>query len=218
MAPFVEEAAKATVLFWLAILMRYAWVSRLSGIVLAGLSAPPSHSSRTSFTTAAPTVRRAHHRRGLPEQALQQTFVLRGLLTFFGHPLFTAMTGIGLAVALRSKSKSSASSPRWPGSARGPAAHVVQHGGEPAVHLPAADRAAVRHDPALLGLVGYVVRQLFSQGRLVRTRLGDYVRVGWLEPDDPQPLSRLRTRLRALWHALFRGPRRSSRRCVCSVP
>ncbi|HEX7210831.1 MAG TPA: PrsW family glutamic-type intramembrane protease, partial [Propionibacteriaceae bacterium] len=37
-APFVEEASKATVLFWLAILMRYQWVSRLSGIVLAGLS------------------------------------------------------------------------------------------------------------------------------------------------------------------------------------
>ena len=37
-APFVEEAAKATVLFWLAILMRYQWVSRLTGIVLAGLS------------------------------------------------------------------------------------------------------------------------------------------------------------------------------------
>ena len=26
-------------------------------------------------------------------------------MTFFGHPLFTSMTGIGLAVALRSKSK-----------------------------------------------------------------------------------------------------------------
>ncbi|HEX8488632.1 MAG TPA: PrsW family glutamic-type intramembrane protease, partial [Propionibacteriaceae bacterium] len=37
-APFVEEAAKASVLFWLAILMRYQWVSRLSGIVLAGLA------------------------------------------------------------------------------------------------------------------------------------------------------------------------------------
>ena len=37
-APWVEEAAKGTVLFWLAILMRYQWVSRVSGIVLAGLS------------------------------------------------------------------------------------------------------------------------------------------------------------------------------------
>ena len=37
-APFVEEASKTTVLFWLAILLRYQWVSRLSGIVLAGLS------------------------------------------------------------------------------------------------------------------------------------------------------------------------------------
>ena len=30
---------------------------------------------------------------------------MRGVITCFGHPLFTAMTGIGLAIALRSKSK-----------------------------------------------------------------------------------------------------------------
>ena len=52
-APFVEEASKATVLFWLAILMRYQWVSRLSGIVLAGLPARPLPSPRTSSITDA---------------------------------------------------------------------------------------------------------------------------------------------------------------------
>ena len=43
-------------------------------------------------------------------------------------------------------------------------------------------------------------RPMFATPR--RSRGG----VGWLEPEDPQPLSRLRTRTRALWHALFAGP------------
>ncbi|MFP5282998.1 MAG: hypothetical protein ACLGIF_06075, partial [Actinomycetes bacterium] len=60
--------------------------------------------------------------------------------------------------------------------------------------------------PLVIGLVVFVVRQLFREGRLIRERLVDYVRVGWLEPDDPVRLSRLRTRTRALWHAAFRGP------------
>ena len=43
-------------------------------------------------------------------------------------------------------------------------------------------------------------------GRLIRERLIDYVRVGWLPETDPKAMSRLRTRLRALWHAVFAGP------------
>ena len=105
-APFVEEASKATVLFWLAILMRYQWVSRLSGIVLAGLSGAAFAFVENilyygrAYRYAARTFGQVP-----PLEALQHLFVLRGLMTFFGHPLFTAMTGIGLAVALRSKSK-----------------------------------------------------------------------------------------------------------------
>ena len=38
MAPFVEEAAKATVLFLIAILARYRLTSQVSLIALAGLS------------------------------------------------------------------------------------------------------------------------------------------------------------------------------------
>ena len=105
-APFVEEASKATVLFWLAILMRYQWVSRLSGIVLAGLSG-----AAFAFTENVLYYGRVYRYAARtfgevpPLEALQNIFVLRGLVTFFGHPLFTAMTGVGLAIALRSKSK-----------------------------------------------------------------------------------------------------------------
>ncbi|HEY0239344.1 MAG TPA: PrsW family intramembrane metalloprotease, partial [Friedmanniella sp.] len=207
-APFVEEAAKGSVLFWLAILMRYAWVSRLSGIVLAGLSGTAFAFVENilyygrAYRYAARTIGSVS-----PEEALHQTFVVRGLFTFFGHPLFTSMTGIGLAVALRSKSKTV----RIVAPLAGYCAAALLH----MSFNTAASLLSERQQifvlifvavPLVLGLVGFVVRQLLSQGRLVRTRLGDYVRVGWLEPEDPQPLARLRTRTRALWHALFAGP------------
>ena len=38
-APFVEEATKATVLFWIAMLVRYQLVTKLNGVTLAGLAA-----------------------------------------------------------------------------------------------------------------------------------------------------------------------------------
>ena len=207
-APFVEEAAKATVLFWLAILMRYAWVSRLSGIVLAGLSGAAFAFVENilyygrAYRYAARTIGAVS-----PEQALQQVFVLRGLITWFGHPLFTSMTGIGLAVAMRSRSKTVRVVAPLAGFCCAALLHMAFN--TAASILPERQQLLVLIFVAIPLVVGFtimVVRQLLAQGRLIRTRLGDYVRVGWLEPDDPQPLSRLRTRLRALWHALFRGP------------
>ena len=55
-------------------------------------------------------------------------------------------------------------------------------------------------------MIIFIVRQLFREGRLIRERLTDYVRLGWLPESDPRALSRLRTRFRALWHAIFKGP------------
>ncbi len=71
--------------------------------------------------------------------------------------------------------------------------------------------------PLVIGLIVFVVRQLFREGRLIRERLVDYVRVGWLPEGDPAALARLRTRLRALWHARVpRAGRRSWPRSGCS--
>jgi RsiW-degrading membrane proteinase PrsW (M82 family) len=207
-APFVEEAAKGTVLFWLAILMRYQWVSRLSGIVLAGLSG-----AAFAFTENVLYYGRAYRYaartfgQSPPLEALQDVFQLRGLMTFFGHPLFTSMTGIGLAVALRSKSKivrivaplAGYCAAAFLHMAFNTTASLVSGTALLIVYLSVAV-------PLVIGMVIFIVRQLFREGRLIRERLGDYVRVGWLESDEPQAMSRLRTRTRALWHALFISP------------
>jgi RsiW-degrading membrane proteinase PrsW (M82 family) len=207
-APFVEEAAKGTVLFWLAILMRYQWVSRLSGIVLAGLSGAAFAFVENilyygrAYRYAARTFGQVP-----PLEALQQLFVLRGLMTFFGHPLFTAMTGIGLAVALRSKSKvvrvvaplAGYCAAAFLHMAFNTTASLVQGRNLLFVYLGVAL-------PLVIGFAIFIIRQLFREGRLIRERLGDYVRVGWLPDGDPAALSRLRTRTRSVWHALFVSP------------
>lgn len=206
-APFVEEATKATVLFWLAILMRYQWVSRLSGIVLAGLSG-----AAFAFTENILYYGRAYRYAARtfgqvsPEEALEMTFKVRGLYTFFGHPLFTAMTGIGLAIGLRSKSKIVRVVAPLAGFCAAAFLHMSFNTAATLVQGPSLlliyFTVAV---PLVLGMVALVIRQLFVEGRLIRERLGDYVRVGWLLPGEPEATSSLRTRMRALWHALFAG-------------
>ena len=207
-APFVEEASKATVLFWLAILMRYQWVSRLSGIVLAGLSGA-AFAFTENILYYGRVYRYAARTFGQvpPLEALQSLFVMRGVITCFGHPLFTAMIGVGLAIALRSKSKIVRVIAPLAGycvavflhMAFNTTATLAQGSSLLFIYLAVAL-------PLVIGMIIFVVRQLFREGRLIRERLIDYVRVGWLPETDPIAMSRLRTRLRALWHALFVGP------------
>ena len=183
-APFVEEAAKATVLFWLAILMRYQWVSRLSGIVLAGLSGA-AFAFTENILYYGRVYRYAARTFGEvpPLEALQDLFVLRGLMTFFGHPLFTAMTGIGLAVALRSKSKIVRVVAPLAGYCVASLLHMLFNTAATLVSGPNLLFIYLGVAlPLVIGMVVFVVRQLFREGRLIRDRLTDYVRLGWLIP------------------------------------
>lgn len=206
-APFVEEAAKGTVLFWLAILMRYQWVSRLSGIVLAGLSGVAFAFVENilyygrAYRYAAQTFGEVP-----PLEALQSLFVLRGLFTFFGHPLFTAMTGIGLAVALRSRSKTVRVVAPLAGFCAASLLHMVFNA--TATFVSGRQLLFVYLGvalPLVIGMTIFIVRQLFREGRLIRERLTDYVRLGWLPDSDPTDLSKLRMRTKSLWHALLTG-------------
>lgn len=207
-APWVEEAAKGSVLFWLAILMRYQWVSRLSGIVLAGLSGA-AFAFVENILYYGRAYRYASRTFGEvpPLEALQSLFLLRGVMTFFGHPLFTAMTGIGLAVALRSKSKvvrvvaplAGYAAAAFLHMAFNTSASLLQGTNLLLIYLLVAI-------PLVIGVVIFTVRQVLAEGRLIRARLQDYVRLGWLPESDPPALARLRTRGRALWHAIFLGP------------
>ncbi len=206
-APFVEEAAKATVLFWLVILMRYQWVSRISGIVLAGLSGA-AFAFTENILYYGRVYRYAARTFGevSPQDALQQLFLLRGVMTFFGHPLFTAMTGIGLAIAVRAKSKVVRVVAPLAGFCLAAFLHMSFNTTASLVQGPTLLFVyLVVAVPLVLGVAVFAVRQLLREGRLVNQRLTDYVRLGWLRDGDPAAFARLRTRTRALWHAAFLG-------------
>jgi RsiW-degrading membrane proteinase PrsW (M82 family) len=204
-APFVEEATKATVLFWLVILMRYNWVSRLSGITLAGLAG-----AGFAFVENILYYGRVYRYTantfgaGDPEQNLQQLFFLRGVLTFFGHPLFTAMTGIGLAIAVKSKSKVVRVVAPLAGFCAAAFLHMAFNTTSTFVSgIQLLLMYLFVALPALLAMIIFVVKQLLAEAKLIRSRLNDYARVGWLPESDVEPMSRLRTRFRALWQSLF---------------
>ncbi len=205
-APFVEEAMKATILFFLAIAMRYRWVSMLSGITLAGLcGAGFAFTENILYYTRAV---RAAYAYGVDDQmVLQEIFVRRGIFTFFGHPLFTSMTGIGLAFAMRSKSKLVRVLAPVTGFLAAALLHMLFNGtasaglSEQALLIPLLLVAY----PLVITLAIFTVRDFLRQRGLIGARLTDYARMGWLNESDAEFAPKPLTRIRVLWQSLWAG-------------
>ena len=206
-APFVEEAAKASVVFLLAIFFRYRLTSKLSTIVLAGLSAAGFAFTENILYYARVIVYSSTTiGSGDAERALDSIVWLRGFWTSFAHPLFTMMTGIGIAVALRTHSK-----------VVRVLAPLIGYLGAALLHMLYNSQAGFAQGawtyvlyfgvalPMLIGAAVYVVRQILAESRRVRSRLVDYVQLGWLPDSDAYIMSRSRWRLRAAAIAATHG-------------
>lgn len=209
-APFAEEASKATVLFLLVILFRSGIVSRLSIVSLAGLSAVGFAFVENiiyyarAFVFATNTI-------GIedPMAEVLELVKLRGIYTSFGHPVFTMMTALGIAVAVGTRSKTVRIMAPLAG-------FVVAAGGHMLFNGVASSGGAGDLKPQwfmALGLVATLVLMLVltvvAQKQLIRRRLMDYRRVGWLTDRDPIVFSGSFTRMKLHLAALFRGPRKT---------
>ncbi|GAB3701418.1 PrsW family intramembrane metalloprotease [Mariniluteicoccus flavus] len=207
-APFVEESTKATILFFLAILLRYRWVSRLSGIALAGLSGA-AFAFTENILYYGRVYRAAAQTTGAgdPAEMMHELFIRRGVLTFFAHPLFTCLTGIGLAIAMRARSKTVRVLAPLVGFLAAALLHMLFNGmassGMPEQML-LVPLILVAY-PMAIALAVHTVRQVFTEKRLIAARLTDYHRMGWLKESDPENVSRISTRIRVLWQALWAG-------------
>ena len=206
-APFVEEASKATVLFLIAMIARYRLTSQVSVMVLAGLSAAGFAFTENIIYYGRVIVYASENIGvGDADAALNQIVQLRGLYTSFAHPLFTMMTGIGVAIALRTHSK-----------VVRVLAPLAGFGTAALLHMVYNSQAGLNSEqgqlllyvlvalPLVLTAVIYVVRQIFKQGRLLATRLGDYAQLGWLPETDPLVFAKQRLRWWAVMVAATRG-------------
>lgn len=205
-APFVEEAAKATVLFLLAVVARRRLTSKLTMLSLAGLSALGfAFTENIIYYARAIVYGSTQLNTGDLQQAVGSLVFLRGVMTSFGHPLFTAMTGLGLAVGLGSRSKIVRVVAPLAGFLLAAFLHMVFN--TVASIVPRSSQLLMYFTiavPLVLGVAGFAVSQVFRERKLIGERLTDYVRMGWLPADYPRRFSRLWQRLRMLvlapWH------------------
>lgn len=205
-APFVEEAAKATVLFLLAILVRHRFLSVIQMITMAGLSG-------LGFAVVEDVVYyiRLYLYGSLvygvdADDALRQIFYLRGLLTCWGHPLFATFTAIGVGVALRNRSKLVRVLAPLAGFCFAACAHMAFNGTQ-TVGIDTTTTVTIGAFIILFLLLRYI-RLALAESRQMWARLEDFVANGWLSRQDPIMFSRYRSRLKLICAATLRGPRR----------
>lgn len=206
-APFVEEAFKGTVLFLVAFLDRRRLTSTLSTISLAGLSAIGFAFTENIVYYARAIVYGSYSQQtGNVEAAVRRLVELRGGWTSFGHPLFTSLLGIGVAVGLRSRSKVVRVVAPLAGYLVAALLHMVFN--------TTASLAGEKQQqqlyftvavPLVLVAVGNAIYQVIREGRLVRQRLVDYVRMGWLPAAYPLRFSKLWQRIRLIVMSLWWG-------------
>lgn len=196
-APWVEEAAKGLAVLLVLIFRRREFDGVVDGIVLAGMTG-----LGFAFTENILYLGRAFL--AGQEQSLTTgffavgiTFVLRGVFSPFAHPLFTAMTGIGLGIAART------------------ARPLVRVGAPLVGFLFAVALHAAWNLSSLSGLRGFFTGYLLvmvpafalvigvatwsrrREGATVAARLPPYVDAGWLDPDDISMLASLPRRKQA---------------------
>jgi hypothetical protein len=182
-APFVE-AAKATVLFLLAGVARRRLTSTLTMLSLAGLSALGfAFTENIIYYARAIVYGSTQLNTGDLQQAVGSLVFLRGVMTSFGHPLFTAMTGLGLAVGLGSRSKimrvvalGEFLLAAFLHMVFNTVASIVPQSSQLLMYFTIAV-------PLVLGVAGFAVSQVFRERKLIGERLTDYVRMGWLPAD-----------------------------------
>ena len=206
-APFVEEACKASVIFLIAIFARHRITSKVSAIVLAGLSAAGfAFTENILYYARVIVFASTTIEAGDADQALASIVMLRGVYTAFGHPLFTMMTGIGIAVALRTHSKVVRVLAPLAGYCAAAFLHMLFNSQvtvtDGSTQLILYFAVAL---PMVLSAVVYVVRQVLAEGRRLQARLNDYVQLGWLPPTDVIVFSRVRWRAWAPIVAVTRG-------------
>lgn len=207
-APFVEEFAKATILILLVVLWRNKIVSRLSMVALAGLSAVGFAFVENILYYSRVWMQATHDITiAKPDEVMLELVMLRGVYTSFGHPLFTIMTASGLVIGLGARSKLVRVMAPLGGFMMACFGHMLFNGlssTNPIENL-------MRPWYMALAIVGILIISLIvsvvGNGQLLKSRLTDYQRAGWISPREVQLFGGPLRRMKLLFFAIFRGPK-----------
>lgn len=191
-AACVEEMAKAAPLFLFFFWKRDEFDDKIDGViygVMIGLGFAMSENVRLY----------AH---AWNKHVLSALMFKRGVLSPFSHPMFTALTGIGLGVARETlKRPRKITAPLV-----GLAAAILLHFEwnwfvQPWIIL-----------PTFMAMIAVVAYELAGERGVIRENLLSYVEGGRLTPDELEKLCRFGGRSRGLWTAMKVGDKGDWRR------
>lgn len=197
-APFIEELTKALGPLLLLLLRRREFSGITDGIVYCGLSATGFAMVENILYLGGYAYASGLEQYG-PATAAQNLialFIARIVLTGFAHPLFTAMSGIGLGIAARASN----TWVRRLAPIAGLLVAMLLHGGwnlmatltgltgELLVFLYGYISIMV---PIFLAMIGVAVWLRSWEGRLTERTLPVYVGAGWLSPPEVAALGTL---------------------------
>ncbi|WP_017577834.1 PrsW family intramembrane metalloprotease [Nocardiopsis kunsanensis] len=193
-APVVEESAKGAVLLILLWRRRHEIDTYTDGVVYGGMVA-------TGFAF---TENILYFLGAFFEGNLAATFVLRGIVAPFGHPVYTAVIGVGVAYAAMHTGRALAPVAGW-------FAAVVLHGlwnGAAQTGWTGLGLAYAVLFVVALGLVGLSARDRRSQVAAIGRYLPPYVSTGLVTPSDITMLSSVPRRREARgWASHNAGPK-----------
>jgi RsiW-degrading membrane proteinase PrsW (M82 family) len=196
-APLIEESLKGSVLFGLLWFRRNELDGLTDGIVYAAMVAL-GFAMMENITYYI----RAFDQGGA--QSLQTVFIMRGVISPLGHPLFTSMTGIGVAYAATHRGAGRGLAP-----VAGLLGAMLLHGlwnGSTRFGLSGLGLVYLLDLAILIALIVIVVRERKRTVHLIGRYLPMYGQTGLVTPQDVQMLGRLATRRAARrWARLIGG-------------
>lgn len=207
-APWVEEAAKGLAVLLVLWFRRAEFDGIVDGIVLAGLAGVGF-----AFTENILYFGRAFLAGG--EElgvtggffAVGFTFVLRGMLSPFAHPLFTAMFGIGLGMAARTTSARVRVLAPLAGYLLAVLLHATWNWASLSGFSGFLTGYVAIMVPAFAATIAVATWSRRREGATVARRLPAYVEAGWFAPQDVPMLASLpRRRQAARWVQDRHGP------------
>lgn len=209
-APFVEEAAKGLFVLLVFLRRREEFDGIVDGIVYAGFTA-----AGFAFTENIYYFGRAFADFGFGDGAtggVLAAFVLRGVLSPFTHPMFTALTGVGLGVASGTRSKAVKVLAPLGGYLAAVCLHALWNGaatlGGAKTFLNVYFLIMV---PIFIGVVLIVVMQRRREQRTVAESLPGMVRAHWIAASEAELLSTLSGRKQWRKQARRQSGRRAAR-------
>jgi RsiW-degrading membrane proteinase PrsW (M82 family) len=199
-APLTEEAAKGLFILLLLLYRRTELDGVLDGIVYAGMVGIGFAFMENILYLSQAYIGEDGRVGGIEDAVL--LFVVRGVFSPFAHPFFTAFVGIGLGIAVTSRSRAVQVSAPVVGYSVAVAAHSLWNGsllledgaGAVATYL-------LLMVPAFVVLAGFAVWSRRREGALLAASLTDCARRGFLHPNEVPWLVRIPARRASRRHA-----------------